>query len=63
MQSYRERNIVKDYVEILIIDRHVKHIYLAYIALLVMPLMMLANNPTKEEITRSTIRKSIPENK
>ncbi|KAJ5641471.1 hypothetical protein N7490_005471 [Penicillium lividum] len=60
IQSYRDRNMVKDYVEILIIDRHPGRTFNLY-SLVIDALMKLTNDPTKEEIMRSAIRKSIPE--
>jgi len=61
LNSCRERNMVKDYVEILIIDRQPGRIFSLY-SLVSDALMMINNDPTKEEIVRSTIRISIPEN-
>ncbi|KAF7177488.1 hypothetical protein CNMCM7691_005741 [Aspergillus felis] len=60
VQSYRERNMVKDYIEILIIDRHPGRIFSLY-SLVSDALMMLTNDPTEEEIMRNAIRKSMPE--
>jgi hypothetical protein len=60
VQSYRERNMVKDYVEILIIDRHPGRIFNLY-GLVSDALMMLTSDPTEEEIMRSAIRKTMPE--
>ncbi|GIC88976.1 uncharacterized protein Aud_005378 [Aspergillus udagawae] len=51
---------VKDYAEILIIDRHPGRIFSLY-SLVSDALMMLTNDPTEEEIMRSAIRKTIPE--
>ncbi|KAJ5759976.1 hypothetical protein N7520_007132 [Penicillium odoratum] len=60
IQSYRERNLVKDYIEILIIDRHPGRMF-SLRSLVSDALVMLANDPTQEEIMRSAIRNSIPE--
>jgi hypothetical protein len=60
LQSYLERNMVKDYVEILIIDRHPGRKFSLY-GLVIDALMMLTNDPTKEDIMRNAIRNSMPE--
>lgn len=60
LQSYRERNMIKDYVEILIIDRHPGRIFSLY-SPVIDALMMLTNDPAEEDIMRSAIRQSIPE--
>jgi hypothetical protein len=52
--------MIKDYVEILIIDRHPGRIFSLY-GLVSDAFMMLTNDPTKEDIMRNAIRNSMPE--
>ncbi|PYH78597.1 hypothetical protein BO82DRAFT_377056 [Aspergillus uvarum CBS 121591] len=60
VQSHLERNMVKDYVEILIIDRHSGRTFSLH-SLVSDALTMLLHDPSEEEIMRSAVRKSIPE--
>ncbi|RAK80775.1 uncharacterized protein BO72DRAFT_492762 [Aspergillus fijiensis CBS 313.89] len=60
VQSHLERNMVKDYVEILIIDRHPGRMFSLH-SLVSDALTMILHDPSEEEIMRSAIRKSIPE--
>lgn len=60
IRSYRERNMLKDYVEVLIIDRQPGHVFSLY-SVVNDVLMMLSGDPSAAEIWRSAIHKSIPE--
>ncbi|BCS28171.1 uncharacterized protein APUU_61219S [Aspergillus puulaauensis] len=60
IRSYRERNMLKHYVEILIIDRQPGHVFSLY-SVANDVLMMLSGDPSAAEIWRSAIHKSMPE--
>lgn len=60
VRSYRERNMAKDYVEVLIIDRQPGRLF-SLDRLVNDVLMMLSSDPREDEIMRSAIHKSIPE--